>query len=151
MIDLGVMAHHFIDVMETIVFSVSFSSLSFCSGDSHVARGMLRDPELVLGLIAVWSYYLITWALFENRSGKRLQLPRSAPAGESCKRARVTGAAGPKGPSSLRTGDPGGRERPLSAPSKSLTGVIAPLLDMIPYVKVGRMPKAPEVRSAPPT
>jgi hypothetical protein len=38
----------------------------FLLGDSHVARGMFRDPRIVLGLMAVWTLLLIAWALFER-------------------------------------------------------------------------------------
>ena len=29
-------------------------------------RAMLRDPRIVLGLMAVWTLLLIAWALFEQ-------------------------------------------------------------------------------------
>ena len=31
-----------------------------------VVRAMFRDPKIVLGLMAFWTFVLIAWALFEG-------------------------------------------------------------------------------------
>jgi hypothetical protein len=48
------------------LFSQSAYFFEFVLGGSHVARGMFRDPRIVVGLMAVWTLLLIAWALFER-------------------------------------------------------------------------------------
>jgi hypothetical protein len=48
------------------LFSESAYFFEFLLGGSHVARGMFRDPRIVVGLMAVWTLLLIAWALFER-------------------------------------------------------------------------------------
>ena len=88
---------------------------------------MFRDPRIVLGLMAVWTLLLIAWALFE-RYGRRLQFPRISAGGRhTLSEHKFSGVAWPQGaflPWDRAT--PVAEKRPLSAPQKSLAGVMRP-------------------------